>query len=863
MKKCSSCGASLPDFSAVCSVCGGAAVEVVDVVNVATPNMAVGATPIKQRVRIRWWMILVAVIVLLGGLAGAGVATNWFGMVAPTQKLGNAITKTVHADSFTVEYRFRNSSSDKVITEKGTAKVMMDKSKKEISYYFAGDGGLGYFGDDTTLYVDGSEYCYYAPEDDYRGYASIREDANFDKEFFKIYNAIVQDGKIDWAEVVKKAGLESYINKSQIEAFVQEVAETCLKDKEWLEDNLGFEKDGNTYVFKIDIDQLGESIVDMCNDSKAFKKATKDAIEDMVNSFVEEANDADGRITVTMKTDGGYLSYICVELKDAEGERAMYEVTIRNVNNTVLSKGEINDVKENAQKLLAENACVSCGKEWGDYEGEEGYLCSDCHRTCDVCGEVSEWRLNDVGDQRLCDDCYDTCASCGEDTAAYERDGQRLCNDCYYKCTSCGGTDAYYERDGKQVCYNCRYVCEKCKETCSNTYDYGGLSVCSDCYTCESCGGSSPSYTLDGKQVCYTCYYKCTSCGATSASYERDGKRVCYDCRYVCDKCKKPCGYVYEYDDLEVCDDCFVCESCGDNSPSYELDGKHVCYTCYYKCTSCGATSASYERDGKRVCYDCRYICGKCKEPCGDTNDYGGLEVCDDCFVCSSCGESYPSYERDGIPVCYECRYECEKCEKACGSTYTLDGQSVCSDCYYTCDNCGEVSDWSLNDVGDERWCDDCYVCSSCGDSSPYYERDGKLVCYECRYECEKCKKACGSLYTRNDQEVCENCYYTCDKCGGVSDWSLNDVGDEQWCDDCYVCSSCGNSYPDYERDGKPVCYDCRYVCDKCGEACSDTNTVGEEEWCDDCFVCAECGDTWPDYERDGLPVCYDCYWGY
>ncbi len=501
MKKCSGCGMELPEGVSFCGKCGGTAVDVVTPVVIAD-----GSDTVVKKAPKKWLWILIAVLAALGVVATIGFLTNWFGLVSPLHKLGKAVMKTAQADSATIEYSIKYTNDGETDKTKATAKLVLDKDKKKVTCLMEDENS-------TTLYVSGDEYYYREPNEDWdeddRGYAAIYEGDGNDKDFFDNYNDIVKDGKIDWAELVKKAELGEFINESKIDDFVETVYKECLSDKKWLKDNLGFELDGKTYVFKPDIEELGESIIDLCKDSKAFKKDAKKGIKNAMESMIESAEDNDVRITISITVKKGYVSEINVMVKGEDDQKIEYTLSITNVNKTDIPSKEISSIKNKVRDWIEENACDKCGEDRGDYEFDGEMLCFDCYYTCESCG--------------------------GHNWSDYERDGKRLCYDCYYKCSSCGNSSAYYERDGKLVCYDCRYVCAKCGDVCSSTYRVNGRDVCRDCYyTCDKCGQVSDWYLNDhnGQRWCHDCYYECANCGSSDAYYEENGKRICWDCYY-------------------------------------------------------------------------------------------------------------------------------------------------------------------------------------------------------------------------------------------------------------------------------------------------------------------------------------------
>ncbi len=548
MKKCSSCGVGLPDDVSFCTSCGGAAIEVAEevaesAVVVAAPEAAVAETPTKKKLP-KWLILVIAAVVAVGALLIVLLTTHCFGLMDPLDKPLNAAKKTMKADNATIKVSINNDGEKQTYT----AKLALNKDKKKVTVLYEDD-------DETTLIVDGVQYRYRETEDG--DYASISEKALNEKDFFKGYNAILEDGEIQWSAIVKEANLGSVIDAKKIDDFMDTFEKEYLNNKKWLKENLGYEKDGNTYVFKPDIEELGESIIDMCDDSKAFKKAAKEMIEEAIEALVEQADELKLRATVSVTVEKGYISKIRIELKGENIDKMDVTVSISDVNKTEISSKDIKKAQEKVQNWIEENSCVKCKEELGDYEFNDKLYCYDCYYTCENCGE---W-----GD---------------------------------------------YERDGMRVCYDCRYVCDKCEEACGDTYELNDQDVCRDCY-------------------------------------------------YTCDKCGEVSDWsMNEVGDERWCDDCYVCASCGNSNPSYE-------------------------RDGKPVCYNCRYVCDKCEQVCSSVNSVGEEEWCSDCYVCDSCGYIWPLYERDGKPVCYNCRYVCEECGEVCGSVHEEDGKAICSKCYW------------------------------------------------------------------------------------------------------------------------------------------------------------------------------------
>lgn len=463
MKKCTICGKIMPDAAEFCDACFGplvmaevpadepvsapTGVPASDAESAFTPAPAPKKKLPNLLAMSKWMKITLASVAVVGVVAVVGLLTNWFGLVSPLNKLGKAVMKTVSADSLTITCSGKRTTSyGDVYREKGTYKVVLDKEKEKLTILMEND-------EYTSLYDKGTTYYYSEPEGDYRGYASIYEDDDDEVSdtVFDIYNDVYDGKKIHWDEVVKAFDLDDYVDDDEIDEFVKTVYKECLNNREWLEECLDYDKKGNTYTFKPDVEELGESIIDLVDDSDAFKRKAKRGIEDEIDWYIEAAEDADADITITITLKRGYLSNIHVEYSDSYDNELELDIDITDVNKTVIDTKKI---KNEVEDLLEENACHECGEEYGQYEDDGVYLCWECYYVCDVCGEYG-----------------------------------------------------YEERDGKRYCWEHDEVCDNCGDFCNYTYDFDYEDWCYDCYyTCEECGDYA-SYTYRGKRLCYDCYY--------------------------------------------------------------------------------------------------------------------------------------------------------------------------------------------------------------------------------------------------------------------------------------------------------------------------------------------------------------------
>jgi hypothetical protein len=99
-----------------------------------------------------------------------------------------------------------------------------------------------------------------------------------------------------------------------------------------------------------------------------------------------------------------------------------------------------------------------------------------------------------------------------------------------------------------------------------------------------------------------------------------------------------------------------------------------------------------------------------------------------------------------------------------------------------------------------------------CSDCSRIITPDESLSCHSC------------------DHDLCNQCYSACSSCSSI------------YCPECIQgCSSCKSSYCEAclessERDGKPLCRNCRTSCGHCGQIVALEEIDEEEQVCLDCL---------------------------
>lgn len=489
MKYCPNCGKELPDEAAFCGECGcampAAQAEVYaeaaypegyaqtyaegypeaypqtypqaypEAYPQTYPEYAPEQPPKKKKT---WLWVTLGVLAVLIAAAVVGFFTNWFGLVSPLHGLGKAIAKTGSAESLTlkatVKYTYDDGETEKAT---GNIRLVLDEDEEKIYYITESDGN-------TVLFDDGDVYTYIEAEDeDDYDYAYVTEsDESAGKEYFDRYEDLYDGKDIDWEEWVELAELEDYVNGKKVESFLEEFNKEYLRDAEWLEKTLGFEKEGNTYTFEPSMKRLSKEINEIVEDSRAFTDEAKEAVDEVMTEIKESAEEEDISLRISFTVKGGYVSEITIKAT-ADDAKVEYAIEITDVNKTSITAKERGEIRDKVEQLIDENTCDECGDTlW--FQDEDDY-----HGDCSFCDEHGDLRYT-VEDQPACYDCYYTathsCQKCGDSSAYYNYDGyDRLCYDCYYAlkyaydtCDVCGSEESYlYDYNGYDLCWDCYY----------------------------------------------------------------------------------------------------------------------------------------------------------------------------------------------------------------------------------------------------------------------------------------------------------------------------------------------------------------------------------------------------------------------
>lgn len=193
---------------------------------------------------------------------------------------------------------------------------------------------------------------------------------------------------------------------------------------------------------------------------------------------------------------------------------------------------------------------------------------------------------------------------------------------------------------------------------------------------------------------------------------------------------------------------------------------------------------------------------------------------------------------------CYGCEEYFSEDELREGSDEELYCDDCWTDCFFTCDDCGDVSDLDyLFAIDGYYYCEYCagrhgFACYRCGEGTSWDDGvespDGDWYCEYCadRAEFSQCED-CGETRWNDDMIYVEDFGYVCIDCFNDGDY--------------FECISCScayeGDYSNYTDDG-PVCDDC----------------IERGYY----FYCTECNGVFIEDEKnlddDGQPYCSDCY---
>ncbi len=337
MAFCEQCGKQTREDASLCDDCAA--------VGVAMPENQKK----RGRKRIIISVIVVTVVAIVATLI-VGLCTNWFGLVSPLDEspldespldgLIKAFDNTLHADNLTLDM------GDDI-------EVLIDWGRK-------GDGPVLIMdnpGADVSLLKDGTWYDRYVID----GYlcAYIEDDDGTISNFLKVYADATGTKEINYEDLIDETGLDEYVDGDEIQPFLKEFYKTFLCDTKWLEKTAGFEKEGNTYIFRPDVDALCDDLIDFCSQTDLLTDDAEDALESIFGTFSEGLDD---EIIIEITVDGDYIS----EIKfNAQFERYDETITlkIKDVNKTDAVK-EAEKISSEAEAWIEDNVtiCPTCGE---------------------------------------------------------------------------------------------------------------------------------------------------------------------------------------------------------------------------------------------------------------------------------------------------------------------------------------------------------------------------------------------------------------------------------------------------------------------------------------------------------------------
>ena len=386
--------------------------------NSYSPEGSDGNKPKKKKFLKPLIISLVAVVVVIGVVV-AGLLTNWFGLCKPLQGVVDAFENTFKAESCEINVEMANKFDDTQV-ENFNIKYNIDKANEDITMLVNGGGN-------QACVYDSKSYSL-----DKEGKAEIND---FDsKAVFEAIGKLEDESEdTDFGKIVKEAELEHVFDPDEIDAFVDELKSDYLEDKGWLEEYLGFEKDGDKYMFDIDFEKLCDELIRISDESDAITKDAKKDIEESLEELSAQAEKLEigGKITITVKDD--YIDNILCEVTVQEITVVEITLSFIGVNSTEISEDEINEIKTAVEKKL-DDKCDTCGAK---------VVIEDLHGECEMCGAHGELTISS-NYEKLCENCListdidtylntlsDYCSNCGKDTAQYVLDGEPYCLDCY------------------------------------------------------------------------------------------------------------------------------------------------------------------------------------------------------------------------------------------------------------------------------------------------------------------------------------------------------------------------------------------------------------------------------------------------
>lgn len=278
-----------------------------------------------------------------------------------------------------------------------------------------------------------------------------------------------------------------------------------------------------------------------------------------------------------------------------------------------------------------------------------------------------------------------------------------------------------------------------------------------------------------------------------------NGHWACPDCQLLCRRCGKLICLKCEH---ETCGNCGIrgCLTC---FTTCELCHRRVCKEHLKKCEECGMS----------VCEHCLLVCMDCGKklcrPDAVPTKFGDAQVCQYCIEhCALCPPE-TSHRRIALDRCGECEaYVCDKHRYRS----EISNRLICENCRRQCDRCkrwaGALEFVRCAACGTSI-CMACAVrCSLCNEPlcqahSLECSVCGKVGCAKCNFECPVCKAHFCKRKSHGDKcSACGVCY--CSKCL----LRCEDCANPLCPTDLFTCPVCD----------KDVCQQCMVTCPYCGK---------------------------------------------
>lgn len=324
MKYCPNCNTELPDNAMFCGACGISLAQARPQVYVEEPYFV----PQKKKSKLLPILLTSGIaLVLVIAVVVTGVLTNWFGFVSPLSGLGKAFTKTLGADSLSVGISSRYLEID--------VKCVADEERENLTVKANVGSFTTYLLTDDTLYRLNQAGAWISGDSD-RVYG-------FNEGFFDLRDDRGDLDLGDLGDAFEDSGLDDIIKPEKTEKFAMDFYRNCLCSNKWLENYLGFDKNGNTYTFNVDVAKLVEELYHRYKDSDYLTYEAKSDMDRYLPEIISECKANDVRIRLTVALDGGYLSKIDVALATTKNATEI-SLKVFDVNRTIVTDAEKNDI---------------------------------------------------------------------------------------------------------------------------------------------------------------------------------------------------------------------------------------------------------------------------------------------------------------------------------------------------------------------------------------------------------------------------------------------------------------------------------------------------------------------------------------